>query len=150
MQLPLHLNLNLLTYYYIYIMLKIVILGESGTGKTSIIRQFIHSTFDAESRPTIGANFFSKSIMLSNSEITLQFWDTTGHEMLKSSFDIYLKNASGALLVDDCANVGAPSRVQEWREILLQKTQLVTGMPIPVVLLYNKCDCCEVDCQRME
>jgi GTPase SAR1 family protein len=39
-------------------MIKIVVLGDSGTGKTSIIRRFIHGTFDPQSRPTIGANFF--------------------------------------------------------------------------------------------
>ena len=52
-------------------MLKIVIIGDSGTGKTSIIRQFTHGTFDPASRSTIGSNFFQKSMLLENSEITL-------------------------------------------------------------------------------
>jgi small GTP-binding protein len=59
-------------------MLKIVVVGDCGTGKTSIIRRFIHGTFDEDSRPTIGANFFQKSFYIQNSEICLQFWDTTG------------------------------------------------------------------------
>ena len=105
-------------------MIKIVVLGESGTGKTSIIRKFIHGTFDPESRPTIGANFFQKSFYIQNAEINLQFWDTTGQEHLRSSFDIYLKGAAGAIIVEDYRKIRNKDlkNVKDWRELLMQKT----------------------------
>jgi small GTP-binding protein len=102
-------------------MIKIVVLGDCGSGKTSLIRKFIHGTFDPESRPTIGANFFEKSFYLQNSEINLQFWDTTGQEHLRSSFDIYLKGAAGAIIVGDyrLANAREFKGLKDWRELLL-------------------------------
>lgn len=123
-------------------MLKVVVVGETGTGKTSIIRRFIHGTFEEESRPTIGANYFQKAFMIQNSEISLQFWDTTGQERQRSSFDIYLKDATGAIIVEDYRTVKKNDykKLKQWRDLISQKTQLSDGRPIPVILLLNKVD----------
>ena len=59
---------------------------------------------------------------------------------MKSSFDIYLKGAAGAIIVEDMRNKGDGDRVKEWREVLREKTGLVDGRPIPCITLYNKCD----------
>lgn len=123
-------------------MIKIVVLGECSSGKTSLIRNFIYGTFDPESRPTIGANFFEKSFYLQNSEINLQFWDTTGQDGLKSQFDHYLRGAAGAIIVQDYRKAKAREfkEIKDWRELLYQKASLSDGRPIPTILVLNKAD----------
>ncbi|CDW71886.1 ras-related protein rab-32 [Stylonychia lemnae] len=138
-------------------MLKIVVVGDTGVGKTSIIRSFIQNTFDQNYRPTIGANFFQKSVLISGQDINLQFWDTTGSERIRSSFDIYLRGCYGAVLVEDYNKFSNPltqheslMKLKEWRRLLDQKTQLSDGRPIPLILLLNKVDSCETKTQSTD
>ena len=128
-------------------MLKIVVIGDVGTGKTSIIRSFLQNSFDINTKPTIGANFFQKSMIIGGSEISIQFWDTTGSEKVWASFDIYLRGCVGVLLVDNYSNYlnaeglsKSMDKLQEWRSVISAKTALSDGRPVPIVLCLNKCD----------
>jgi Ras-related protein Rab-7A len=60
--------------------LKIVILGDSGVGKTTLLQQYVSQKVSQHSKPTIGADFSKKEVMIDNTIITLQIWDTAGQE----------------------------------------------------------------------
>jgi Ras-related protein Rab-7A len=60
--------------------LKIVILGDSGVGKTTLLQQYVNQKVSGHSKPTIGADFSKKEVMIDNAVVNLQIWDTAGQE----------------------------------------------------------------------
>ena len=79
---------------------KVVLLGESGVGKTSIIGRYVHNTFQANSNPTLGASFAAKTVNFEDYgravkfEVTInlnQIWDTAGQEKYRSLTKIFYK-----------------------------------------------------------
>ena len=82
--------------------LKIVLIGESGVGKTSIIYQFIDRNFQEDQQTTIGGTFAAKKVKCSNGKILkLEIWDTAGQERFRSVTKIFYKDANAAILVYD-------------------------------------------------
>ena len=85
-----------------YISCKIVLLGETGVGKTSIITRYITNSFSEVVMTSTGSSFFSKKIELNeNDKITLQIWDTAGQERYRSLAKIFYQSAAAAILVYD-------------------------------------------------
>ena len=81
---------------------KIVLIGESGVGKTSIINQYVEETFKEDQLTSAGASFSTKKIELKNGNIgTLEIWDTAGQEKFRSLTQLFYKEASAAILVYD-------------------------------------------------
>jgi small GTP-binding protein len=96
--------------------IKVVILGESGVGKTSIISRFINDTFDEELVTTTGASYVSKSMKFSDKNQVLNFeiWDTAGQEKYRSLTQIFYKDASIAILVYDITNKDSFDELQNY------------------------------------
>ena len=85
--------------------LKLVLIGESGVGKTSIISQFIDQVFQNDIQSTIGGTFSTKIIKCGNGKILkLEIWDTAGQERYRSVTKLFYKDANAALLVYDISN----------------------------------------------
>ena len=85
--------------------LKIVLIGESGVGKTSIISQFIDQIFQNDQQSTIGGTFSTKTIKCGNGKILkLEIWDTAGQERYRSVTKMFYKDANAAILVYDITN----------------------------------------------
>jgi len=61
--------------------LKIVVLGDSGVGKTSLLNRFVRNTFEPKFKPSIGADFFTYELELDGKKVNLQIWDTAGQEV---------------------------------------------------------------------
>ena len=82
---------------------KVVLIGESGVGKTSIISRYIHNTFKSHMTTTSGANFATKNLILEdeNQSIKFEIWDTAGQERYRSLAKVFYKNASVCILVYD-------------------------------------------------
>ena len=82
---------------------KVVLLGESGVGKTSIIQKYLNNIFEATVYPTGTANFFSKDIYFEKEKKTIKFeiWDTAGQEQYHSIAKMYFLDASVCILVYD-------------------------------------------------
>jgi len=81
---------------------KVVLLGESGVGKTSIISRYINNTFSGVLMTTTGASFTTKKVEIDPEHIvTLQIWDTAGQERFRSLARLFYQNAAAAILVYD-------------------------------------------------
>ena len=82
---------------------KIVLIGESGVGKTSIISRYISNTFESQLMPTSGAKCFVKTLIMEddNQAIKFEIWDTGGKEKFRSLAKVFYKNAAVCVLVYD-------------------------------------------------
>ena len=80
---------------------KIVLVGDSGVGKSNIISKFTKNEFNLESKTTIGVEFATKVVEIEAKPIKVQIWDTAGQERYRSMASAYYRGALGALLVYD-------------------------------------------------
>ncbi|XP_014279361.1 ras-related protein Rab-32 isoform X1 [Halyomorpha halys] len=120
---------------------KILVIGELGTGKTSIIKRYVHQFFSQHYRATIGVDFALKVLNWDqNTIIRLQLWDIAGQERFGNMTRVYYKEAVGAFIVFDVTRASTFDAVVKWKQDLDAKVQLADGSPIPCVLLANKCD----------
>ncbi|CAH0724591.1 unnamed protein product, partial [Brenthis ino] len=120
---------------------KILVIGELGTGKTSIIKRYVHQFFSQHYRATIGVDFALKVLNWdANTVIRLQLWDIAGQERFGNMTRVYYKEAVGAFIVFDVSRVATFDAVVKWKNDLDTKVQLADGSPIPCILLANKCD----------
>lgn len=120
---------------------KILVIGDLGTGKTSIIKRYVHNFFSVHYRATIGVDFALK--VLNWDEMTLirlQLWDIAGQERFGNMTRVYYKEAVGCFIVFDVTRQSTFEAVSKWKNDLDSKVQLQDGKPIPCVLLANKCD----------
>jgi len=120
---------------------KILVIGELGTGKTSIIKRYVHQFFSQHYRATIGVDFALKVLNWdSNTIVRLQLWDIAGQERFGNMTRVYYKDALGAFIVFDVTRPSTFDAVIKWKQDLDAKVSLEDGSPIPCVLLANKCD----------
>ena len=117
---------------------KVVLVGESGVGKTSIITQFIDQTFQEDQQSTTGGTFSTKSVICDNGK-TLKFeiWDTAGQERYRSLTKMFYKDANAAVLVYDITRKDSFEELQNyWAE------QIKESSPSNIILAVaaNKSD----------
>ncbi|XP_036398417.1 ras-related protein Rab-32-like [Megalops cyprinoides] len=120
---------------------KVLVIGEVGVGKTSIIKRYVHQLFNDNYRATIGVDFSLKVINWdSTTLVRLQLWDIAGQERFGNMTRVYYKEAVGAFIVFDVTRAPTFEAVAKWKEDLDSKVKLANGSPVPTVLLANKCD----------
>jgi len=120
---------------------KILVIGDLGCGKTSIIKRYVHDFFSQHYRATIGVDFALKVINWDAfNTIRLQLWDIAGQERYGNMTRVYYKEAVGAFIVFDVTRSNTFESVTNWKNDLDLKVTLPDGSPIPCVLLGNKCD----------
>lgn len=117
-------------------LLKVVLVGSSGVGKSNLLCRFTRDEFLADSKSTIGVEFGTKSVQIDNKTIKVQVWDTAGQERYKALTSAYYRGAVGALLVYDIANRTSFDSVQSWLEELHEHAD----EKIVVMLVGNKSD----------
>lgn len=84
--------------------LKVVVIGISGVGKTSICVRYVHGEFQEFISPTIGASFLQKVVRIQNYPLCLQIWDTAGQERFRAMTPLYYRNSKAAIIVFDASN----------------------------------------------
>ncbi|XP_027012502.1 ras-related protein Rab-38 [Tachysurus fulvidraco] len=120
---------------------KVLVIGDLGVGKTSIIKRYVHQIFSQHYRATIGVDFALKVLNWDNNTvIRLQLWDIAGQERYGNMTRVYYREAVGALIVFDVTRASTFDAVPKWKDDLDTKVTLSNGKPIPVVLLANKSD----------
>ena len=96
--------------------IKVVLVGESGVGKTSIIKRLINNEFNFDRHMTIGGNYALKKITLPqyDTKMHLEIWDTAGQENYRSFTKIFYKNAKIAIFVYDITNANSFKEVKNY------------------------------------
>ncbi len=116
--------------------LKIVVIGDSGVGKTNLIKRFITNTFSQNSKATIGVEFISKSYKIKDKIYKVEIWDTAGQERYKSITAVYYKGAKGALVVYDTTSKNSFNNIDKWMTEIRDKT----SNDIRLMIIGNKID----------
>ncbi|KAM5164083.1 ras-related protein Rab-32 [Mantella aurantiaca] len=120
---------------------KVLVIGELGVGKTSIIKRYVHQLFSQHYRATIGVDFALKVINWDGKTLVrLQLWDIAGQERFGNMTRVYYKEAVGAFVVFDVSRISTFEAITKWKSDLDSKVYLPSGGPIPAILLANKCD----------
>nr|XP_055064760.1 ras-related protein Rab-38b [Misgurnus anguillicaudatus] len=119
---------------------KILVIGDLGVGKTSIIKRYVHQTYSTNYRATIGVDFALKVLNWDSETIRLQLWDIAGQERFGNMTRVYYREAMGAIVVFDVNKLATFEAVSKWKEDLDSKLILSNGQGIATVLLANKCD----------
>jgi small GTP-binding protein len=116
---------------------KILTIGESGVGKTCILRRFVENKFLKNHLATIGIDFKTKTLIINKQEIKLKIWDTAGQERFRNITTQYYKGADGIVLIYDVTDDASYEKIRDWMEQILSTTK---REDIGLVLLGNKCD----------
>ncbi|KAJ7225543.1 P-loop containing nucleoside triphosphate hydrolase protein [Mycena pura] len=117
-------------------LMKYIIIGEAGSGKSCLLHHFTHNSFKEHSQHTIGVEFSSRTVKLGEKRIKLQLWDTAGQERFRSVTRSYYRGAAGALLVYDITNRESFSNLSRW----LADARALASPHLVVVLVGNKSD----------
>jgi len=127
------------------LLLKVVVLGEAGVGKTSVVKQYVNETFDEHYKPTIGADFLTKDVHLPNrGALKLQIWDTAGQERFRSMAKCFYRGADACVLVYDIGDVKTFETLGMWMKEFLENVDVDNEMEdFPFVVLGNKADLTE-------
>ena len=123
------------------IFLKIIVVGESGVGKTSILSQYCYGRFESDVVATIGCDFSMKVLRASDGRpVRLQLWDIAGQEKYKSMAKVYIRNASGCIVVADANMESSLHDAVKWKEFIDLQTMNTDGTIIPALIIQNKAD----------
>ncbi|KRZ10053.1 Ras-related protein Rab-4B [Trichinella zimbabwensis] len=121
------------TYNYLF---KFLIIGNSGTGKSCVLHQFLENKFKQDTAHTIGIEFGSKVVKIQDRSIKLQVWDTAGQERFRSLTKNYYNGAACALLVYDITCRQSFNAIAQW----LSDARSLASPQIIVILIGNKKD----------
>ncbi|KRX03386.1 P-loop containing nucleoside triphosphate hydrolase [Pseudocohnilembus persalinus] len=125
---------------------KIVMLGDAGVGKSSILLRFVTNDFQEDKESTLGAAFLAKNLTVNDINYKFQIWDTAGQEKYKSLVPLYYKDASVAIIVYDITKQASFDVLRNWVDEL--KNQAPKDQIIAVV--GNKLDLIDDDCVPYE
>ncbi|XP_047323184.1 ras-related protein Rab11B [Impatiens glandulifera] len=120
-------------YDYLF---KLVLIGDSGVGKSNLLSRFARNEFSLESKSTIGVEFATRSIRVDEKIIKAQIWDTAGQERYRAITSAYYRGAVGALLVYDVTRHVTFENVERW----LKELRDHTDANIVIMLVGNKAD----------
>lgn len=97
---------------------KVVMLGDSGVGKTSILIQLREKTFKRMATPTVGAGVFDRTITTANGPVHLKIWDTAGEERYKAFTGLYSREAMAGVVVFDVTDEKSFESLDSWIQVL--------------------------------
>ncbi len=117
-------------------LLKVVLIGDSGVGKTNLLGRFTRNVFDDSTRNTIGVDFSAYDMQINNKSVKVQFWDTAGQEKYRAIASAYYKNAHGAVIVYDITRKESFENVENWLRELKEHGE----KDIQIIILGNKSD----------
>ncbi|CAN4075563.1 unnamed protein product [Withania somnifera] len=120
-------------YDYLF---KLVLIGDSGVGKSNLLSRFSRNEFNLESKSTIGVEFATRSIRVDDKIVKAQIWDTAGQERYRAITSAYYRGAVGALLVYDITRHVTFENVERW----LKELRDHTDQNIVIMLVGNKAD----------
>ena len=119
---------------------KILIIGESGVGKTAIMQRFCENTFEPVYISTVGVDFKPKVIKVGNKTVKMQLWDTAGQDRFRNITASYYRGTQGVLIVYDVTDRSSFDKVSSWFTEVRDRTE---NDPPVIILVGNKTDLME-------
>ncbi|KAF1373459.1 hypothetical protein PFLUV_G00239070 [Perca fluviatilis] len=121
------------TYDYLF---KLLLIGDSGVGKTCLLFRFSEDAFNTTFISTIGIDFKIRTIELDGKKIKLQIWDTAGQERFRTITTAYYRGAMGIMLVYDITNEKSFDNIRNW----IRNIEEHASSDVERMILGNKCD----------
>jgi len=118
------------------LLFKLLLIGDSGVGKTCVLFRFSDDAFNTTFISTIGIDFKIKTVELNGKKIKLQIWDTAGQERFHTITTSYYRGANGIMLVYDVTNQKSFDNISKW----LRNIEEHASEDVEKMLLGNKCD----------
>jgi small GTP-binding protein len=115
---------------------KVVLLGESAVGKSSLVLRFVKREFHEYQEATIGAAFLTQTVQMDDITVKFEIWDTAGQERFHSLAPMYYRGAQASLVVYDITSKESFNKAQVW----VRELQRQASASIVIVLVGNKCD----------
>ncbi len=119
-----------------YTNFKVIIIGDSGVGKSSIISRACKNKFEENYQATVGFEFLLLYYIVNDAKIKLQIWDTCGQEMYRSLVQGFYRNTSLAILVYDISNKSSYDNLDNW----LKDIRSRLDPEVPIIIVGNKYD----------
>ena len=117
--------------------LKIIIVGDSGTGKTSFVNKYILNRFADTYQATIATQFSSKILEIDGITYRLQFWDIAGQDSSDTTTNIFWKNTNGVVLCCEINDKNTLNNTIIWKNSIEQNIDVTN---VPMIIIQNKCD----------
>jgi len=117
-------------------LIKLIIIGDSGVGKTCFLMKFAEDNFTTSHISTIGIDFKIKTINIDGKNIKLQIWDTAGQERFRTITQTYYKGAMGIILAYDCTDEKSFNNIRNW----INQIEQHASSDVAKILVGNKCD----------
>eukprot|EP00357_Protocruzia_adherens_P000089 CAMPEP_0114976076 /NCGR_PEP_ID=MMETSP0216-20121206/2461_1 /TAXON_ID=223996 /ORGANISM="Protocruzia adherens, Strain Boccale" /LENGTH=203 /DNA_ID=CAMNT_0002336943 /DNA_START=44 /DNA_END=655 /DNA_ORIENTATION=+ len=117
-------------------LVKLLIIGDSGVGKTCFLLRFADNQFTTNHIATIGIDFKIKGVRIKDKNVKLQIWDTAGQERFRTITQTYYKGAMGIILVYDTTDATTFNNIRNWMRQIDQNAQ----SEVRRVIVANKCD----------
>ena len=115
---------------------KIVLVGDSGVGKTNLLLRYLKNEFNTQTKATVGVEFGNTKVKIDNALIKAQIWDTAGQERYRSITSAYYKGAHGIMLIYDVTRQETFDNVRNW----LTQIKENASDNATIFLIGNKCD----------
>eukprot|EP01116_Phalansterium_solitarium_P011171 TRINITY_DN26789_c0_g1_i1.p1 TRINITY_DN26789_c0_g1~~TRINITY_DN26789_c0_g1_i1.p1 ORF type:complete len:199 (-),score=51.11 TRINITY_DN26789_c0_g1_i1:343-939(-) len=122
------------------LLFKLVVLGESGVGKTSLLVRYVEGKFSIATKSTIGSDFLSKEIEVDGKSVTLQIWDTAGQERFQGLGTSFYRGADGVLFVFDVTRRKTFEELAAWKKAFLIQIGQEGNDEFPIMIIANKVD----------
>ncbi|XP_074582006.1 ras-related protein RHN1-like [Curcuma longa] len=115
---------------------KLVLLGDMGAGKSSLVIRFVRGQFLEFQESTIGAAFFAQTLTVGDTAVKFEIWDTAGQERYHSLAPMYYRGAAAAIIVYDMTSAESFEKAKKW----VQELQKQGNPNMVTALAGNKCD----------
>lgn len=118
------------------VVIKIIVIGDGGVGKTSLLRKYVKKQFEHKYLPTVGVNISKQPLKKDNKDINLMFWDIAGQPQFFLLHKVYYNGANAAILMFDLTQSHTFMNVKNWYNELVKY-----GLKdVPIILVGNKRD----------
>eukprot|EP00039_Didymoeca_costata_P019027 m.335952 g.335952 ORF g.335952 m.335952 type:complete len:209 (-) comp17721_c0_seq1:165-791(-) len=122
------------------VLLKMILLGDSGVGKTSLMHQYVSKKFSNQYKATIGADFLTKEAIIDDKLVTMQIWDTAGQERFHSLGVAFYRGADCCMLVFDVTVPKTFETLDAWLDEFLIQASPAFRDKFPFAVIGNKID----------
>ena len=119
---------------------KVLVIGESATGKTALVSRIVDNSFNEQYKATIGCEFGFKVVDMDGESVRVQLWDLAGQDRLGGMSRLYCRDADGAMVVADLTRETTIFQAWKWKSQVDEYVRSSSGLPIPMLLCLNKSD----------